>query len=45
MRALLGTYAVPVTISGMLCMLAAVGVLFIGRKPQAAGGSAQAASA
>jgi predicted MFS family arabinose efflux permease len=44
LRATLGTYAVPVTISGMLCMLAAVGVLFIGRKPQAAGGSAAAAA-
>ncbi len=48
MRAMLGTYAVPVTISGGLCLLAALGVLFIGRKPRAAvghGGSAAAAGA
>ena len=36
LRAMLGTYGVPVTISGVLCLLAALGVLFIGRKPRAA---------
>jgi len=36
LRAMLGTYGVPVTISGVLCLMAALGVLLIGRKPRAA---------
>ncbi len=45
LRATLGTYAVPVTISGGLCLLAAFGVQFIGRKPRAAEGRGKSAAA
>ena len=38
MRATLGSYGPPVTISGVLCLAAAVAVLWIGRRPRAARG-------
>ncbi|MBU6508349.1 MAG: MFS transporter, partial [Alphaproteobacteria bacterium] len=38
MRATLGSYGPPVTISGVLCLAAAIAVLWIGRRPRAARG-------
>ncbi|MGH6969788.1 MAG: MFS transporter, partial [Stellaceae bacterium] len=43
MRAALGSYGPPVLMSGVLCLAAAVAVLWIGRRPRAARGQQSAA--